>query len=112
MIEQFSSGYYKTSLTVQEYSDGPTVSNQLYTFIKRNIYQQTDAPPLFKMGLDSGAYFTVNGENSIPSDVIALPEEWIIDFDITENNKTIDIFICKPEFSHMLQQGAAGGKII
>jgi len=75
MIEDFSSGYYRATMDVQEYDDGPVIERGLYDFINRKLYLNSEAPVMMRVGLDAGATFEVDAETAIPRDVLALPPE-------------------------------------
>lgn len=90
-------------MSVQPYSDGPVIQNDLYNFINREIYAQTNAPITMRVELDKGPYFNVGSENAVPSEVLALPKEWINDMNINDR-KPRNIFVLKPGYSYVLNQ--------
>lgn len=102
-LEEFSGGYYRTEMSVQPYDDGPVIQNSLYDFINREIYAQTDAPITMRVGLDQGPYFTVEAENAVPSDVLAMPREWMDDMEI-HDQEARNVFVLKPGHSYVLNQ--------
>lgn len=103
MMEEFSGGYYKTEMTVQEYSQGPVIENGLYDYINRKIYAQTNAPITLRVGMDKGPYFPVESEAAVPTDVLALPKEWMDDMMINASDPK-SVFILKPAFSYFVNQ--------
>ena len=90
MIEDFSSGYYRATLNVQEYDDGPVIEQRLYDFINRRLYLDSDLPVRMRVGLDAGPIFEVGAESAVPRDVLAIPEEIAPDSDVS------NVFIVKP----------------
>jgi len=92
MIEEFSSGYYRATMNVQEYEDGPVIERSLYDFINRKLYVGSDVPVMMRVGLDAGETFAVGAESAIPRDVLALPQELCSD----ENES--NVFVLKPEY--------------
>lgn len=67
-------------MDVQEYGDGPAIQRELYDFINRELYLDTDAPVMMRIGLDAGETFSVEAEGAIPRDVLAVPEEIVDQF--------------------------------
>jgi len=92
MIEDFSSGYYRTTMDVQEYNHGPVIEQGFYDFINRKLYVDSDLPIRMRVGLDAGATFEVDAENAIPRDVLALPPE------ICPDEREASVFVVKPEY--------------
>jgi len=93
MIEDFSSGYYRATMNVQEYDDGPVIEQGLYDFINRKLYLDSDVPVMMRVGLDAGVTFEVDAESAIPQDVLALPEELVPSED--ESN----VFVLKAQYA-------------
>lgn len=93
MIEDFSSGYYRTSLNVQEYDDGPVIEQRLYDFINKRLYMGSDMPVTMRLGFDGGPHFVVDSEAAVPQDILALPPEMI-----TEIGKS-SVFVLKAEYA-------------
>jgi hypothetical protein len=92
MIEDFSSGYYRMMMNVQEYDDGPAIQDELYEFINKEIYLDSTSPVMMRVGLDAGQTFPVSAERSIPRDVLALPEE------LVDETGQSSIFVLKSEY--------------
>lgn len=93
MIEEFSSGYYWTTMHVQEYEHGPVIEQGLYDFINYKLYTEQDVPVMMRVGLDGDELFNVQAEGAIPRDVLALPEEMI-----DEQGKK-NVFVLKSEYA-------------
>jgi hypothetical protein len=92
MIEDFSGGYYRATMDVQEYSDGPVIEQTLYSFINDELHSDEDAPVMMRTGLDAGAVFEVNAESAVPRDVLALPEHLL-----DESGET-NVFVLKSSY--------------
>lgn len=92
MFEEFSSGYYRATMNVQEYEDGPIIEQGLYDFINRNLYLDSDRPVTMRLGLDASASFTVGAESAVPRDVLALPAS------MTDDTGRKNVFLVKPEY--------------
>jgi hypothetical protein len=91
MLEDFSSGYYRSEMRVQEYDDGPVIEQQVYDFINRNIYMDSSVPVMMRLGLDAGERFKVKAESAVPKDVLALPKE------LFDTQGMQSIFVLKPD---------------
>lgn len=109
-LEEFSNGYYRTQMTVQPYSDGPVIERGLYDRINDNIYAQTDAPVTIRVGLNGGPYFPVGEENAVPTDVLALPRDWMDDMGIHDECEVRSVFVLKPSHSYVINQSMKIGK--
>jgi len=94
MIEDFSSGYYRATLDVQEYDDGPVIEQGLYDFINRKLYLDSDVPVMMRVGLDAGATFEVDAETAIPRDVLALPQE------LAPDTGDSSVFVLKSQYAN------------
>lgn len=77
MIENFSEGYYRTLLNVQEYEDGPVIERNFYDYIDDYLYAGTDAPIMMRVGFEPGRHFDVHAESAVPRDTLALPPNMI-----------------------------------
>lgn len=95
-LEEFSGGYYSLDMYVQEYSDGPVIEEGLYDLINREVYSRTTAPITMKLSLDNGTYFNVDAERSVPTDVLAIPEEWVDNLDVEKDGRKRRVFVLKP----------------
>jgi len=93
MIQEFSAGYYYTTMDVQEYDQGPVIEKGLYDFINRKLYLGEDVPVMMRVGLDAGPAFEVEAEGAVPRDVLALPEELVSD------TGEVSVFVLKGEYA-------------
>lgn len=103
-FSSFSGGYYSLRMQVQPYEDGPAIEADLYDYIKRNVYAQTNAPITMKLSLDNGAYFNVGGEHGVPPSVLALPRAWVENLAEAVSGERQQVFVLKPEYSHIMHQ--------
>lgn len=104
MLESFSGGYYRAQMEVQPYSDGPTIEQGLYSLINRRIYDTTSAPVTMRLGLDAGPKFTPAAENSMPRDVIGVPEELLQASGVYPADSNVNVFVLKPEAAYRFNQ--------
>jgi len=103
-IEDFSSGYYRLRMLVVPYENGPAIESETYDYINREFYAQTDAPPLFRLGLDGNPYFSVDAEFSIPQDRIGIPHSWFGDNTMGDTYEEVDVFLMKAGHAYLLDQ--------
>lgn len=92
MLEEFSSGYYRSEMRVQEYDDGPVIEQQVYDFINRRLYADSTLPVMMRLGLDAGEKFAVKAESAVPKDVLALPQEMF------DSRGMQSVFVLKPDY--------------
>jgi hypothetical protein len=92
-MEDFSSGYYRTRMNVQNYDDGPVIERQLYEFINSELYDRSSQDVMMRVGLDATPLFTVSSEAAVPRDVLALPEEMGLESGLH------NVFVLKSEYS-------------
>lgn len=97
MIQDFSQGYYCTSMDIQTYDDGPAIARPLHRFIQSHLFTK-ESRVIMRVGLDSGPTFDVKPESAIPDDVLGMPRELI------DNQGEEDIFILKPEYVDIVGQ--------
>lgn len=106
-LDEFSDGYYSLQMRVSPYEDGPVVEQQLYDFIVENVYNNTNAPVWMRYGFEESPYFIVEGEPGIPHDVIAIPEDWMQEFEISDEFKREQFLVCKSDFAYILSQSSS-----
>jgi hypothetical protein len=110
MFEQFSSGYYLGRLYVQLH-DGPRavlreshhrqVCEQLYG---STATSESEDPPLVMRY--QRQHFVVDGDDGIPEQTLAVPEEWLADR--PDPLEPREVFLAKADRAHQLLQFAAG----
>lgn len=104
MIEDFSGGYYRATMTVQPLERGPCIERGLYDLINREIYTNTDAPVTMRLSLDGGPRFIPETENAMPTDVIGMPTEMLDELDIHPSTEDMSVFILKPKHAYLFHQ--------
>lgn len=97
MFEDFSRAYYRASMNIVEYDDGPVIEQTVYDFIDTELFEGADSPVLMRIGLDSGNRFTVSSESAIPRDVLAVPGE----MRLTEGPR--NVYLLKPEHANAME---------
>jgi len=101
-VEDFSSGYYKLSMQVEPYTDGPMCSCNLFDFIQREYYGSVESKPIFRLDMDGSPYFTASCENSIPQNVIGLPEHWFDEPIAERTYHETPVYLLKPDDAHLM----------
>jgi hypothetical protein len=109
MMEDFSGGYYRTTMTVQPYKQGPTIERGLYDFINKEFYYQTDAPITMRVGLSETVHFRPTAEAAMPTDVLGLPEEFCDEIGVHPSAEKVNVFVLKPAHAYLF--GQAGEQI-
>jgi len=103
-VENFSGGYLKTEMQLVEYSEGPAMESETFSFINRQFYSESAGSPMFRLGLGGNPYFEVSTEFSIPTDVIGIPKEWFADNRVVDDGSYHDVFILKPAHADILRE--------
>jgi hypothetical protein len=104
MLEEFSSGYYRAKMSVQQVERGPIIDRGLYDLLSREMYDTTDAPVTMRLGLGTGAHFTPVAENGVPTNVIGLPKGLLEDSNIHPADDNANIFVLKPSAAYQYNQ--------
>jgi hypothetical protein len=114
MFEQFSSGYYLGRLYVEP-SDGDAaaiartqheqVNRQLYAEGGADGIQRTDLPLVMKL---ENTHFTVYGDERVPADTIAMPEDLVEETRIENPPALREVFLAKAERAKQLLAVATG----
>lgn len=110
MFTEFSGGYYKTEMTVQPFTDGPSIERGLYDFINREFYYQTDAPITMRLGLSDGIHFTPAAEGAMPTDVLGLPEQFCDELGVHPSAESVNVFVLKPAHAYLFSQAQQLGE--
>ncbi len=81
MFEEFSRGYYLGRLYVEPGDDDAAkMCRAQHEHVNRQLYadgdgvERLDHPLVMKLGTN---HFTVHGDDDVPADTLAIPEEWI-----------------------------------
>lgn len=109
-IRDFSNGYYKTEMSVQPYSSGPTIEQGLYDFINRKFYFKTDAPVTMRIGFNGGPMFSPSAESGIPTNVLGMPLSDIENSSIHPSDDNVAVFVLKPEFAYLFNNAEKLGE--
>lgn len=104
MLEQFSGGYYRANMVVQQFAEGPAIERGLYDLIDRKVYDTTTAPITMRLGLDSGPRFTPVPENAMPTDVIGVPESILSEAGVHPADDSVNVFVLKPAQAYRFNQ--------
>ncbi|WP_415379720.1 DUF5802 family protein [Halosimplex sp. TS25] len=111
MFEQFSSGYYLGRLYVEpSEGDAAAISRAQHEQVNRQLYadggiQRTDLPLVMKL---ENTHFTVYGDDSVPADTVAVPEELVEETRIRNPPSLREVFLAKAERAKQLLSVAAG----
>jgi len=92
-------------MSVQPLSQGPAIQQDLYDFIDRRLYYETDSPVTMRIGLDESEHFTPQTENAMPSGVLGLPKGMMLEHGMTgiEDNKSV--YIVDPDHASVFDDG-------
>lgn len=96
-------------MRVVSFEDGPTVDSHFYDYLKETVYANTTAPVWMRSGFRDSTYFKVHGKEPMPADLIGLPEEWLEDFGLGDDNEYHLFFFLKPGFAHQMSQSILWG---
>lgn len=108
-LEDYSAGYYSVDFRVVPFEDGPTIDRRFYEYLDQHVYANTDAPVWMRASFQPSPYFRVQGEEPMPTDILGLPEEWMVDLDIEDDNQRRRFFLCKPAHAHFVSQSVLFG---
>lgn len=108
-LRDYSSGYYSLELRATPYEGGPAIDSDLFSYIEDTVYANTTAPVWMRSSLDTSPYFRLDSGEPMPTDVIALPEEWMQDLDLPDDNQRTMFFLCKPGHAHYVSQSVLLG---
>jgi hypothetical protein len=96
-IDTFSDAYYIVQMTIQPFSEGPAIERGLYELINKELYAQTNAPVTMRIGLDGGRPFQPKAENTMPTDVLAMPRQFLDNAGIHPSEEDRAVLIYKPK---------------
>jgi len=112
MFERFSRGYYLGRLYVEprDATDVATMCRTQHEHVSRQLYadgegiERTDLPLVMKVGPN---HFPVHGDEGVPADTLAVPEEMLPDE--LENPPTLrEVFLAKADRAAQLLELADG----
>ncbi|WP_123534972.1 DUF5802 family protein [Halosimplex salinum] len=111
MFEQFSSGYYLGRLYVEPRDDdAAAIARTQHEQVNEQLYagegiERTDLPLVMKL---ENTHFTVYGDERVPADTIAVPEELVEETRIRNPPALREVFLAKAERAKQLLSVAAG----
>ena len=111
MFEQFSSGYYLGRLYVEpSEGEAAAIARSQHEEVNRQLYaadsiERTDLPLVMKL---ENTHFTVYGDERVPADTIAMPEELVEETRIENPPALREVFLAKAERAKQLLSVATG----
>jgi len=111
MFEQFSSGYYLGRLYVEpSEGDAAAIAQSQHEEVNQQLYagdgiERTDLPLVMKL---ENTHFTVYGDERVPADTIAMPEELVAETRIDNPPALREVFLAKAERAKQLLTVATG----
>ena len=111
MFEQFSSGYYLGRLYVEpSEGEAAAIAQSQHEEVNQQLYagdgiERTDLPLVMKLG---NTHFTVYGDERVPADTIAMPEELVEETRIENPPALREVFLAKAERAKQLLSVATG----
>lgn len=111
MFERFSSGYYLGRLYVEPRDgDRAAIARATHEQVNEQLYtgdgvERTDLPVVMKLGT---THFTVVGDESVPSETLALPESLVAETDIRNPPTLSEVFLAKAGRARQLLSVAEG----
>jgi hypothetical protein len=114
MFEQFSSGYYLGRLYVEPHDgDRPAMAREQHEQVNRQLYtsgegvERTDQPLVMKL---ENAHLAVHGDDAVPADTLAVPEEFIAETTIRNPPTLQEVFLAKAERANQLLSMVEAGE--
>jgi len=111
MFEQFSRGYYLGRLYVQPSDDdAATMCRRQHERVNEQLYasgegiERTDLPLVMKVGTN---HFPVHGEEGVPADTLAVPEE-ILDGTVRNPPTLQEVLLAKADRAAQLLELTEG----
>ena len=111
MFEQFSSGYYLGRLYVEPRpGEEAAIARAQHEQVNKQLYtadgvERTDLPLVMKL---ENTHFTVYGDESVPADTIAVPEDLVENTRIRNPPTLREVFLAKAERAKQLLSVAVG----
>lgn len=101
MFEAFSSGYYLGRLYVEPYSgDRVVMQRDQHERVNEQLYasgigvERLDSPLVMKI---DRRHFTVHGEDDVPADTLALPDDFVEDCGIDNPPALREVLLAKAD---------------
>jgi hypothetical protein len=102
MIEDFAGGYYRMEMDIQPVKSEPKIEQGVYDFINRELYTDSSADIILRVGFDSSIHFTPTAGSAMPKEVLALPESFIHSDESMRTTQPSNVFILKPEIAQLM----------
>lgn len=106
MFEQFSRGYYLGRLYVEPSSDATaTMCQQQHERVNAQLYAddegvaRLDLPLVMKLG---SAHIRVHGEEGVPADTLAIPEDRLDDTNVQNPPELSEVLLAKADRARQL----------
>jgi|AntDeeMetagen192_2_1112575.scaffolds.fasta_scaffold01716_2 hypothetical protein len=109
MFEEFSTSYYLGRLYVTPTpEDRALIERTTHERVTEQLYAaDTDVstPDSLVMKLDT-AHFAVHGDDAVPTETLAVPEELLLDLDVSNPPTLTEVFLAKADRAEQLLQFA------
>jgi len=114
MFEQFSRGYYLGRLYVEPRDGGAAMCRDQHERVNQQLYgdkgvTRTDLPLVMKLGR---RHFPVRGDEEVPADTLAVPEDVLADADIRNPPSLSEVFLAKADHAAQLLSVADGSDAV
>ena len=111
MFEQFSRGYYLGRLYVEPRAGGAAMCRDQHERVNQQLYgdmgvTRTDLPLVMKLGR---RHFPVRGDEEVPADTLAVPEDVLADADVRNPPSLCEVFLAKADHAAQLLSVAETG---
>jgi len=105
MFEEFSTGYYLGRLYVTPSSEERAlIERTTHERVRNHLYAQAtgeETPDELVMKLDT-AHFAVHGDESVPSETLAVPEALLAALDVENPPTLTEVFLAKADRAEQL----------
>jgi hypothetical protein len=111
MFERFSSGYYLGRMYVEPHDgDRAAIAREAHERVNEQLYtgeglERTNLPVVMKLGT---THFTVTGDDSVPTDTLAVPERVVAETDVRNPPTLSEVFLAKADHARKLLSVAEG----
>lgn len=109
MFEEFSTSYYLGRLYVTPSTEGRAlIERTTHERVKEQLYAASadvSTPDSLVMKLDT-AHFPVHGDDGVPTETLAVPEQLLDDLDVTNPPTLTEVFLAKADRAEQLLQFA------
>jgi len=104
MFEQFSRGYYLGRLYVEPGEGAAAMCRDQHQRVTKQLYAdegitRTDLPLVMKLGR---SHFAVHGDEQVPADTLAVPEDVLESADVRNPPSLQEVFLAKADHAAQL----------